>query len=412
MANNLHYDDRLATAISGAVPEASLAAVQYRQIVDLLADAKPADSEYDAALMRFENKGRYYSQVDLTAALVRLNALAQKMAPEKQAEALSESNRPLQSPPLVRFLLEQPKQVRDAAVAKTRLPAEKWLEIIKTLSSDQRAELMHKAGLMDQSGDKSGAASAVQDDTDIITNDYDADKEIEKVETAESVAGDPPASDIGEIVERIAHFTAQRASNNAPHLPLEGFAEDQVQAIKEICFVSDKSGQLVTADPDCEGFADGMPIFLQAMAGSCGCDPETARLANQYRPIVNGRYVHRGSPLLAGAWRLDAWPRFASGYDREFIGYCGVLMRLVSDEANDAESTIKASAVTNDDYRQLAHELKTPAGALKGFAEILETQLFGPVAKPYRNMAHNIIQDTDTVLDQLATLPLSEREDA
>ncbi|WOE74070.1 hypothetical protein [Alterisphingorhabdus coralli] len=419
MPHSPYYDDRLATAISGALPDAALAAVQYRQIIDLLADATPAISEDQAATMRHGNQGRYYSQVDFAAALVRLNALGQKIPLEKQADALRESRRFFRSPPLIRYLLEQAKPVRDAALVKARLPAEQWLEIIKTLSPEQRAELMHRVGIVQtpEQRDNTAPASTIAgnedaDSTAAIGASAADEPDDDQQQADNGPQTDQSATDIGDLVDRIADFTARRDASYAPHLPLEGFTENDMTGISEICFVSDKGGYLVSVDPDCDGMADGLPVFVRAMAGSCGCDANTARLAGQFRPIVDGRYVHRGSAALAGEWRVDAWPRFASGYDGQFIGYCGVLTRLVEAQDAEPEALDHARTLSHEDYRQLVHELRTPAGALKGFAEILQTQLFGPVASPYRDMAHAIIADTDIVLAQLAELPLGKREDA
>jgi two-component system OmpR family sensor kinase len=48
--------------------------------------------------------------------------------------------------------------------------------------------------------------------------------------------------------------------------------------------------------------------------------------------------------------------------------------------------------------RQLIHELRTPLGAITGFAEIIEQQLFGPVSLEYRALAANISRDAHFLL--------------
>ncbi|MBL0022978.1 MAG: HAMP domain-containing histidine kinase [Sphingomonadales bacterium] len=44
------------------------------------------------------------------------------------------------------------------------------------------------------------------------------------------------------------------------------------------------------------------------------------------------------------------------------------------------------------------HELRTPLGAIAGFAEIIEQQLFGPVSREYRELAQAIVADAQLLL--------------
>ena len=57
-----------------------------------------------------------------------------------------------------------------------------------------------------------------------------------------------------------------------------------------------------------------------------------------------------------------------------------------------------ASAANGEQMQQLVHELRTPLGAIIGFSEIIEQQLFGPVAYDYRVLAKNILNDAERLL--------------
>lgn len=474
MANRVYYDDRLATAIAGPAPQGALADVQYRQIIDLLADARPADNEAEAALLAGAGKGRYFSQNDFARGLVRLSALAKDMAAEGQSAAITQSMRPLTSPPLIRFLLDQPKQVREATLGKTRINSADWLEILRTLSPEQQAELSaHVAasanaqnvadpGLTDESvtGEEAvaertsftaskpaliatGKADPVNEtliaEKKPIPSESPALSENPALSESPALSENPALSeikpdaaaqrpkklgaDIGGIVERIANYTARRESSTAPHLPLEEFARETMVLAEEIAFFTDSDGVISSAEPEIEGIAIGLPVFSHAGETRLGCDARTASLAAKHQPVVNGRYEHRGAAALAGVWRVDSWPRF-DHYDKRFIGYYGILTRLNPVEEDpmtimagkagygSVSENTEGTVLETPDYRQLVHELRTPAGALKGFAEILQAQLFGPVAAPYRNMAQAVIDDTDAVLQQLARLQKSEAEQA
>ncbi|WP_298597136.1 histidine kinase dimerization/phospho-acceptor domain-containing protein [uncultured Sphingorhabdus sp.] len=62
--------------------------------------------------------------------------------------------------------------------------------------------------------------------------------------------------------------------------------------------------------------------------------------------------------------------------------------------------------------QQVVHELRTPLGAIAGFAEIIEQQLFGPVSNEYRQMAGAILADAQRLLAGFEDLSVASRLDA
>ena len=58
----------------------------------------------------------------------------------------------------------------------------------------------------------------------------------------------------------------------------------------------------------------------------------------------------------------------------------GTARRPRTDER--AEPSRPAPATPADSLRQLVHELRTPTNAIAGFAEMIETQILGPVPEP------------------------------
>src|SRR5690606_15238351 len=69
-----------------------------------------------------------------------------------------------------------------------------------------------------------------------------------------------------------------------------------------------------------------------------------------------------------------------------------------------------ATAGTGDRMRQLLHELRTPVGAIQGFAELIQQQMFGPAPNEYRALAAAVAVDAARLLagfdeiDRLARL--------
>jgi hypothetical protein len=95
-----------------------------------------------------------------------------------------------------------------------------------------------------------------------------------------------------------------------------------------------------------------------------------------------------GSSAAAGSWRVSAMPFFDPASGR-YAGYRGSGRRPRRDEmANVVEAAPETSS--SDSLRQLVHELRTPANAVAGFAELIESELLGPVAPVYRDRASAI----------------------
>src|SRR5690606_23987295 len=116
-----------------------------------------------------------------------------------------------------------------------------------------------------------------------------------------------------------------------------------------------------------------------------------------------GRIGVIGPAEIAGDWRIDAAPAFLPETGA-FDGYRGRMRRF----APPAESAATSGA--GDRMRQILHELRTPVGAIQGFAELIQQQMFGPAPNAYRALAAAIAVDAARLLagfdeiDRLARL--------
>jgi|GEM_PF-3140885 len=97
-------------------------------------------------------------------------------------------------------------------------------------------------------------------------------------------------------------------------------------------------------------------------------------------------------------WALNALPMFEP-IDGHFKGFRGTLRLL--DKTTPASASNKE--VTQSERRRpadVAHEIRTPLNAIRGFAEMIESEIWGPVAPAYIDRSKRIAIEA-TRLDQL-----------
>jgi signal transduction histidine kinase len=72
----------------------------------------------------------------------------------------------------------------------------------------------------------------------------------------------------------------------------------------------------------------------------------------------------------------------------------------------------QAAPVGSDQLRQLVHELRTPANAIMGFAELIGTELLGPVPPHYRERAETIQRQATGLVAAIEDLDTAARIEA
>lgn len=373
----MQIDDRLGTVLRARAEGPALERIQYRQLIDLLG-TRPAEG----------------IGAQMVAAYERLAALSRSIPPTDRAGIIADPGLRLRSLRLVALLASDSPQVAAAAVRQAQLSEEQWLDLVPALPVAARGAVRERRGLgprVEALVARLGIGKQALPDVGVIEG------------TATEVAAQPGESEgIGAIVRRIEAYRRAREippppanSNDAPRLPL---GEDHVlQAparVDSFDFVADASGRITWADPGVAPMVVGSLPFDGVSLG--GTAPLQTALRRR-QPLRARRLMLHGAPALAGAWQADAMSRF-DPQTGNFTGFAGRMRRLVSVRSAPDAPRLSAAEREADRIRQLLHELRTPIGAIQGFAETIQQQIFGPAPHEYRALAASIAGDAARVL--------------
>lgn len=216
------------------------------------------------------------------------------------------------------------------------------------------------------------------------------------------LAGDGAASGngfpISDLVARIEAFQRQRDLHD-PDVPASA---GPAPSSATFAFETDAAGTIrwvegVERAPlvglSLATIADRAPVVDGVAAGAF----------RRRAPFRDARFVVAGLSAAAGAWRIAGEPSFDPATGR-FLGYRGTGRRPRFDES--ASPAPGARSGLADSLRQLVHELRTPTNAIAGFAELIESELLGPVPAAYRARAGTIrahAADLVAAIDDLDT---------
>lgn len=377
-------DDRLATVLATAPTGHAGARTQYRQLLDLL--------------------GRTPSGFELPEpALARLTALEAQLSADERAALVRASPAALRHPGLILRLAAQAPVVAAAAIGAARLDDWQWTALALELPLAARGHLRQRSDLGPRVRAVLGRLGIIE--VGLPAPDSNASLVSETAPALLLTEPAPtPADGIGAIVRRIEAFRRSRKAGTLQfgettplidggdlRLPLsDEEADSAAPAITAIRFASDARGCVVSADAPFGAMLAGFVLGQSGPHSPARPDAATTRALRQRRPVHGGRLDLAGAAAIAGAWQIDAAPRFAASGGR-FLGYHGVLRRP---DANQAEARDSVA----DRLRQLLHELRTPVNAIQGFAELIQQQLFGPTPHQYRSLAASIASDSAAVL--------------
>ncbi|KRA83733.1 histidine kinase dimerization/phospho-acceptor domain-containing protein [Altererythrobacter sp. Root672] len=376
------FDDRLATVLRFPAQSELASRTQYRQLLDLLG-SMPADTP---------------SQLT-ESAFARLGDLADELPAAMQSAILRAPGLRLRNPRLVAWLAQSEPQAAAAVMATAQLTDSEWVELIPRLPLTARGFLRHRRELPPgarQVLDRLGVRDLVLPEPERVEPDTQSE--------------DPG---IGALVRRIEAFqNAKRKGPTAPRLPLgdgRDFDHEHFRHSRAFDFSTDAQGVVTWADPAMAPMVVGLALGPARPDALAVLDAAGAKTMLRRLPLRGASLNLDGTAEIAGEWRIDAAPVFSPDEGR-FTGYNGRMRRpLPVLAATSTAAPVKAGG-SGDRMRQLLHELRTPANAIQGFAEMIQQQMFGTTPNEYRALAAAVAVDAARIMagfdeiDRLARL--------
>ena len=408
----MRFDDSLTTILSADMQPGVGAQSAWRQLVDLMSRGRiPADEP----------------------TIARLRLLRQAVPDAVRAASARAVAFATPGPALVGFFAEDSLAVAAPVLRTAILAANDWLAILPRLGPETRSILRHRRDLPDEvvRGLESFGA------TDFVLAGTPHDVATVAVAAPPTPAPDTPRSatpfvSLGDvarglpvIAEAFRREGRDGAGDSADAGPKPGFPiADLVARIDAFRrqrderdpqpivaapatafhYETDRDGTICWVDGVARGPLIGVSLARAVRQGETEVDAAASGAIRQRGSFARARLIIGGTSDAAGSWRIAGEPMFDAATGR-FTGYRGIARRPRIDES--AARPDPAGAVRSESLRQLVHELRTPANAIAGFAELIETQLLGPVVPSYRNHASTIRRQAGALIaaiDDLDTL--------
>lgn len=362
------FDDRVRTAISGLLGDAAARVTAWRQAIDLLCQPglDPADSDMliDAAV-----------------------AAHGAMAVETRREAARVAAFGSPPPALVVLLANDRPLVAADMLATINLSHAAWSEILPQLSPVARGMLRARRDL---DPDTRVALASFGPVDFVLSGSIDP--------AAPAMVSDAGLTRIADLVARIEAYRQTRQAPPPAPLP------DQLE---EFAFESDAAAVIRWVDAADRAALIGVSLVALADGAGPGVDAGAMGAVRRRSAFRDARLTIASDTPAGGEWRISATPAFDDATGR-LIGYSGIARRAALHQRADA---MAAPGLSADSLRQLVHELRTPLNAIGGFAELIERQLMGPVAAPYREAAEGIGANAQTLIEAIDDLETAARID-
>ncbi len=369
----MQFDDRLATVLDQPADNPRDRAVQWRQLVDLIARGAPAP---DAPMV--------------VRALDRI-AEGQSVVPEELRAAAARGVAGLDLPAaLVAIFAGDTPAVATPVLAAARLNPDDWRTVLSGATPVSRGfiETLHPE-LREATPGAPTAPPAADLTSEPLPSIDDMVARIEAIRQGVKPSAPVPQPPAPPPAVR----TAAAVSADSPAL---------------FRWECSPSGDIEWVEGAPRGALIGRSI---ALAGNGdGVDRAVERAFARRSPFRDAGLSLGGEGLLAGNWRISGIPAFEPT-DGRFAGYRGVARRdgalLAAPPAPGTSDSVVA--LDHDSLRELVHEIKTPLNAIIGFAEIIDGQYLGPAHRSYRERAAEIVRQARTLLVAIDDLDFAAR---
>lgn len=306
---------------------------------------------------------------------------------------------PAESPPAVPAAPEPAVEVEDLSFVALA-------GIAPALSVDAAPALPESQGQTGTIGAETNAEPIAPDagdgQTPAMSGDvFHPDEAATALDPAHPVDEDGPFQ-IAEVVARIDAFWRNRDETGleVTHRPS--------QPAQQFRFETDAKGVIRWVEGASRAPIVGLSLDFQGTAEGSRVDGVAVGAFRRRAGFSSARMVVEGDSDAAGDWLISAIPVFDPANGR-FTGYRGTGRRPRSDERAEP---VRAPSTAPDSLRQLVHELRTPTNAIAGFAEMIESQMLGPVSDPYRERAQVIRTQARELLGAIDDLDLAARIDS
>jgi hypothetical protein len=375
----LQFDDRLATVLDQSVDDPRARAVQWRQLVDLIARGAPAPGS--PLVMR---------------AMQRI-AEGSEILPEELRAAAARAVAGLNLPvALVAIFAADSLSVSAPVIAAARLDAAEWDSVLDGVGDETRA-----------------FAETVHPELRKSPKPKKAEPEAPPEPPAKPRRWKPPAEEAPKISEMVARIERMRRMRgpapSEPHEPPSSAAMSRVSTDSPALFRWEcgPSGDIAWVEGAPRGALIGRSIALAGNGEGEGVDRTVERAFALRSPFRDASFSLAGEGILSGRWRISGVPAFEPS-DGRFAGYRGVARR---EEAmpSPAGAMPAPPSRDHDSLRELVHEIKTPLNAIIGFAEIIDGQYLGPAHRSYRQRAAEIVSQARTLLGAIDDLDFAAK---
>lgn len=327
----MKFDDRLATALRIGASGPAMARIELRQLLDLLG-ASPAHLRSQA----------------VEAGYARIAELSQQIPPGVRAAIVREPGLRLRSARLVALLATSEYDVAEAAIDRASLTTEEWQDLVPAIPPAARRALRQRADLAPEVLRRLNDAGAYDRGLPAGPAEAANAEPAPKPEPASAVPAtlrqnEPESGTIGALVRRIEAYrqarqaaapVAMTGSADDPRLPLdEDHDPAQQRRVSVIDFATGPTGAIVWADSPAAPMMIGFSPF--------GTGAMEAAYKHR-RPMAAQPLELGGGGASAGAWQLDAAPRFAP-QTGAFLGFAGRLRRVAGEAASAPPCTRQRS---------------------------------------------------------------------